>query len=561
MQTVMTLLVWKGRLWTAAVLDRRKDALIRNLTTGIVLAGLLYAAYLFFRDGVFAYVAGLEEIGYLLMDRLVSTGFMAFFILLVVSGFIAAIAVMFRSDETEYLFSTPVSALALFTSRFVDTTVYSSWAVLVMALPLLLAYARARGFGVPEYTLAGIFVLPPFVLTASALGTMLALAATVLSRRIGLRRLIPTGAAVFAGIVYAFAALSQPNDLQIPFTDDFRSLNLFVNNFHLNSHPLTPNYWLVQSLAALAAHETRTFVLYSAALISTALFACSLLSFFGARAFLSAWLASSESTAWNPSGGAPRRGWLTMPASGNQSRSLIVKDVLLFLRDPSQWTQLFLILLLLSVYFFNLRYVPTDIEIEHWRTIVALMNFGFAGFVLATLAVRFMYPSISLEGSSFWVIVSAPLAVSTLFREKFRYSFTLFLVVSEIMAVAAGLMLRLDGFYIVVTVAGILVMSVALSSLAIGLGAAFPSFAETDPSRIASGPGGILTILISLAYVAAMTALAAFPLFRYSAYLAGGGAYPAGSVIIGGGGALCLSAGITWFSLRFGAGALEKREY
>jgi ABC-2 type transport system permease protein len=562
MQTIYTLLIWKWKLWTASLLDRNRDVLIRNGSTAIVLILLLYTAYRFFHDFIFKYVAGLEEIGFLLIDRLVSTGFLAFFILLVLSSFIAAIAVMFRSDETEYLLSTPVSDLDLFTSRFVDIVVYSSWAVMAMAIPLLFAYARIRGFGFLEYVLAGFFVLLPFILIAAALGTILALVAVFLSWRIGPRKLIPAGIAVFAGFVYAFVFLSRPSELQIPFHEDFRSLNLFINNFHLNSHPFTPNYWLVQSLQSLANHRIGDFFLYASALISTAGFVCALLYALGWKVFLTAWLISSEESAIKGvSGASRRRGAFTFAPAGKQAGALLMKDTLLFLRNPSQWAQFLLIFLLMIVYFINLRFVPTDIEVEHWRTIIALLNFGFIGFILATMAVRFIYPSISMEGNSFWVIGSAPLPVKALFREKFWSSFITFFLISEPIAVFAGLMLHLDGFYLAVTIGGILVMSMALSCLAVGFGAAFPSFTEADPSRIASSPGGILTIVVSLAYVGIMTMLVAIPLYRYTVHLVSGGGFPIASVAVCFALALMLNFGLILFSFRLGASFLARREF
>lgn len=558
MQTVRTLLFWKLKLWMAALFDPSRDALVRNGATGLVLTGLLYTAYRFFHDLIFSYIAEVEDIGILLIDRLVSTGFLAFFLMLIVSSFIAAIAVMFRSDETEYLLSTPVTDLELFTSRFADTVMYSSWAILVMALPMLLAYARVRAFGILEYGCAGLFVLPPFVLIATSVGAMFALGAVTLSRRIGLRKLIPAGVAVFAGLVYGFVVLSRPTDLQIPFNEDFRSLNLFINNFHLNSHPFTPNYWLVQGLESLAGGRPGDFVLYAAALLSTAGLTLSLLYLLAQRVFLNAWLASSEESAVRTGAGAAPFS-ITPPSS--RSRAILAKDLALFLRDPSQWAQLLIILLLLAVYFLNLRLVPTDIEIEHWRSIVALMNFGFTGFVLATLAVRFIYPSISLEGNSFWVIGSAPIPVGELFRAKFWSSFLAFSLISEPFALLAGLMLQLDGLYLALTVSGILLMSMTLSSLAVGFGAAFPSFAETDPSRIASSPGGVLTIMVSLGYVGSMTALTGVPLYRYTGYLVSGSGFPAMTIAVCASLMLVLNGGLMMFALRLGARSLARREF
>lgn len=560
METLGTLLRYKIRLWVSAVFDMRRDALIRNISTAVVLVLLLYSAYRFFYDFIFKYVASLQEIGFLLIDRLVSTGFLAFFVMLVISSFVAAIATMFRSEETEFLFSTPLSELDLFISRFIDTIVYSSWAILVMALPILTAYAHIRDFGVREYALAGVFVLIPFLLIAASLGTIFAVLAMFLSKRVSLKRLILLGAFVFGGIIYAFIAFSRPTQLQIPFNEDFRAMNLFINNFHINSHPFTPNFWLVQSLSSLDLHRYVDFLLYSSALVTTAVFSCILACLLGMKLFFPAWLVSLEESAASRGASRPD-GLFTLAPASSQLRALFAKDVLIFFRDPSQWAQLFLILALLAVYFFNLRFVPSDIEIEKWRTIIAMMNFGFSGFVLATLAVRFIYPSISLEGNAFWVISTAPLSIKTLFREKFWSAFAAFFLITEPVAFLSGILLHLDRFYLVMTVGGIFLMSAALSCLAVGFGAAFPVFHEHDPSRIASSSGGILTIVVSLAYVGVMTGLIAVPLYLYTGYLVSGGIFPSLVFTVCAALILVLNAGITVFSLRMGAAFLARREF
>lgn len=562
MQTLSTLLACKGKLWLSALTDRSRDALARTISTAVVLLALLYTAYRLFYDIIFSYVASLRDIGFLLIDRLVSTGFMAFLLLLIISSFVAAISIMFRSDETEYLFSTPVSELELFTSKYIDTAASSSWAVMVMAVPILVAYARVRGFGILEYILAGLFLLLPFILIATALGTGLALAAVSLSRRVSLRKLILAGGAAFIGFIYLFTALSRPTELQIPFNEDFRALNLFVNNFHLNSYPFAPNFWLVQGLGSLVKHDAADFLLYAAALLSTAAFVTAGLYALGRAEFYPAWLASlEESTRRKGAGVIFSHKVLTLSPSRGQIHNLLNKDALLFLRDPSQWVQFSLILILLGVYFFNLRLVPANLEMEQWRTIVAVMNFGFSGFILATLAVRFIFPSISLEGGSFWVIGSAPLSVSTIFREKFWLSLGLFLLIAEPIAILSGIMLHLNGLYLIMTVGGIFLMSVTLSCLAVGLGAAFPSFAESNPSRIASSPGGILTIIVALAYVGLMTALIAIPLYAYTGYLVSGGVFPRVPVAVCSMLVVLLNVVLTVFSLRMGSISLAKREF
>ena len=65
------------------------------------------------------------------------------------------------------------------------------------------------------------------------------------------------------------------------------------------------------------------------------------------------------------------------------------------------------------------------------------------------------------------------------------------------------------------TLATIFLMSVALTSLAIGLGALFPNFKEDNPAWIANGLGGTLNIVLSMLYIGGVIAMMAVPVFLY----------------------------------------------
>jgi len=75
-------------------------------------------------------------------------------------------------------------------------------------------------------------------------------------------------------------------------------------------------------------------------------------------------------------------------------------------------------------------------------------------------------------------------------------------------------------------------MSITLSCLAIGFGAAFPDFSERNPSKIVSSPGGILTIVISLIYVGVMIVMLAIPAYKYTHYLVTGESFPQRELVI-----------------------------
>ena len=281
----------------AVLFERRMKYILRNAAMFVFLFALVSAAYQLFYNLIFKYVVSIEDIGLLLIDRLVSVGFLIFFVLLIVSSFITALGAMFRSRESEYLFSSPVTVAELFTSKYLEIVVVSSWSILVMAIPILLAYAKIREFGTAEYVLTGFLVLVPYILIAASIGTLLALVAMFLSKRVGIGTLSVLVFAGFIGLMYVVISYSRPTELEIQFQEDFRALNMFINNFQLNANPFAPNYWFIQSLRAIDLHIYRDMFLYVGALVTTALVCLSVLYLVVDAAYYNVWLISLERSA------------------------------------------------------------------------------------------------------------------------------------------------------------------------------------------------------------------------------------------------------------------------
>jgi ABC-2 type transport system permease protein len=58
----------------------------------------------------------------------------------------------------------------------------------------------------------------------------------------------------------------------------------------------------------------------------------------------------------------------------------------------------------------------------------------------------------------------------------------------------------------------VILMSLALSGLAVGLGALYPNFKDDNPSKIVSGFGGTFCLLLSLGYISIVIAAEATPI-------------------------------------------------
>jgi ABC-2 type transport system permease protein len=78
----------------------------------------------------------------------------------------------------------------------------------------------------------------------------------------------------------------------------------------------------------------------------------------------------------------------------------------------------------------------------------------------------------------------------------------------------SSLMLRMEAARVIFFALAIGVMSLTLSGLAVGLGALFPNLKEDNPSKIVSGFGGTLCLVVSFLYILCFVTLIALPALR-----------------------------------------------
>ena len=199
-------------------------------------------------------------------------------------------------------------------------------------------------------------------------------------------------------------------------------------------------------------------------------------------------------------------------------RHLFIKDVKVFLRDVTQWSQLLLLLALVMLYLYNFRVLDLD-RIPYMagtlKNFYAFLNVGLAGFVMATVAARFVFPGVSSEGAAFWIIRTAPISFRDFLWSKFWIGLVPVLALSLTLTVIANEFLGVDPFLKVVTAAGIAFMSLALVGLATGLGARYPRFSADNPSQVAGSPGGVAFMIAAVSYILVMVGLIGWPSSLY----------------------------------------------
>ncbi|OFW30890.1 MAG: hypothetical protein A3H97_19195 [Acidobacteria bacterium RIFCSPLOWO2_02_FULL_65_29] len=500
-------------LWSARNRAARRER--GDLSRGALFGGVaLVVAYALFA-GSFWLTAQLEdyaELGDYLLRLGLSWLFLTFLSFLAFSGVVTALSTFFLADDLRLLLAAPVAARRLFLARFLRTVVQASWMVVIFLVPVLLGVARARCVG-PSFYLTAVLTIAPFAVIPVAVGTAvtLLLVNTFPARRA--RDILMLMGLLFAGALVIVLRMIRPEQLltvqSLPeVTDFFTTLQSPVT-------PLLPSFWAGEAL--FAGLRGSADWLHMGALWTTALAAVVMVSTASERWHFDGYSKSQEAS-------KARFTKLTLldavaralPLSGVR-RQLLIKDLKIFLRDVSQWSQLLLLLALVLVYLYNFRVLDLE-RIPYMsgflKNLYAFVNLGMAGFVMATIAVRFVFPAVSAEGPAFWIIRTAPISLHDFLWSKFWTGLVPVLALTEVLTIVGNQFLGVDPFLKVITALAIVFMCFALVGLAIGLGARYPRFGA-DPSQAAGSYGGVTFMVQAVLYVLVMVALVGWPSSLY----------------------------------------------
>ncbi len=468
------------------------------------------------------YFRGTQGIGDLLASKLLGLAFLTFFMILVLSNVIAALSTFFLADDLELVVAAPVDPATVYGARLAETIVDSSWMVALLAVPLLAAYGVVYGAGVGYYVLAAATIVP-FLVVPAVVGAAVTLILVNVFPARRTRDLLALVGLLSAAAVVALLRFLRPERLMRP--GQFRSLVDFVAVLRAPTSHWLPSEWAAHALMSFlnGAFEPFPFLF----LWSTA----------GAFVVLGAWLhgACYHAGFTRAQEGAGRkerrrRPALLEPLLGRvrpSTRVLVSKEIRVFFRDTTQWSQLILLGVLVVVYVYNIKVLPlyTGERVSFFLiNLVSFLNLGLAGFVVAAIAARFVFPAMSLEGRMMWLLRSSPLDVRSLFWSKYLVGTLPLLVVALPLIVVTNVLLSASHFVLVLTTLTMVGVTFALTSLALGFGALYPNYETENVAEIPTSFGGLLFMMAAVSYLAGVVILEAWPVYLYLSSRFRGGA-------------------------------------
>lgn len=497
-----------------------------------------------------------------IVDLIFNAMFFTLGTMLVFSTGLVLYASLFNGAETRFLLSTPAREDHIFASKFQSASLFSSWAFLVLGVPVLLAYGIV--FEAPWHFYPLLFLhLLGFVFIPGSVGAILCLLVVNFFPHRRKQALIVLILMLAAGLGYwgyktVMAARVGANDRE--------QLQGLFELFSVSKGVLSPSDWLTHGVLAAARGNLRDTFQALAVVWSNGLILNLLATFMAKHMY--------------------RRGFNRMATGGDlrrtygrskldrlmewsvfylnrQTRILIVKDFRTFRREPAQIGQVVIFggLLLLAV--LNMRgFFEAGIP-EAYVHALSLLKIAATGLLMCAFLGRFVYPLMSLEGRKFWILGLLPLRREQILWGKFAYAVTGSLLIAGSVSVVSDLVLGLEPLVVGLHLLTIIYLGLGLSGLSVGISAVLPNFRETDPSKIVLGFGGTVNMMLGLGYlVIVITAMCGpYHLARVIQTAGGQAGMPWGWLAAGVAVATVACVVATWLPMRAGYRNLKRIEF
>ena len=466
---------------------------------------LLFKLLLYFRT--------VPDLGPFLAGKLLGLILIGFFSLLLLSSIITALSSFFLARDLDLLVAAPVDWLNLYGAKLLETGVNASWMVVLMAVPMFAAFGVAYSGGI-LFPLVVLAAFLPFLVVPAVVGSAITLLLVNIFPARRTRDILSVIAVLAAGGIVLLFRIVRPERLARP--EGFRSLVEFVTELRTPTSAFLPSDWVQRAVLGWLNHRPDLLPLYL--LWSTAAAAFVLGALLHRVLYPIGFSKAQESgQRWARTSAMSRFGRRMLAPLGNLKRELVLKELRLFFRDTTQWSQLILLSVLVVVYVFNIKYLPLRGEgITFFLVnVIPFLNLVLAGFVLASVAARFIFPSVSLEGRTLWLLRSSPMPVRDLLWAKYWVGTTPLLLLALGIVTVTNYLLQVSDFMFAVSVMTITFMTLALCGMALGFGTLFPQFETENAAQIPTSFGGLVFMISAVGLIAAVVVLEARPVYGY----------------------------------------------
>ncbi len=531
-----------------------------KLAMVLLVGGGFWAAVFGVAYRVLSYVQRVPDIGDLLAGKMLATILLAFLSILLLSNVITALSTFFLAKDLDLLVAAPVGGTRLYLAKLGETVVHSSWMVALLALPIVTAYGIVYSGG-PLFPFVALAAGVPFLILPAVAGTIVTVLLVNVFPARRARELLGLLSLGAVGVVVVFLRFMRPEQLARP--EGFRNFVDYLVVLRTPTSDLLPSEWaagMIMNWLLRIPDVDPIARLWGATTVALAIGIMVHQRLF--RLGYSKAQEGAERKIRRPLRG-PLGGILrSLPPT---KREFLLKDLRLFFRDNTQWSQLILLGVLLMIYIFNINALPIHSGERipfSLVTIISFLNLGLAGFVLAAVAARFIFPGVSLEGRQMWLLRSSPLDPSAMLWSKYWLGTAPLVVLALSITFLTNWLLRVSPLMMAVSVGTILLYTLAVSALALTFGVFYPQFGTENAAQIPTSFGGVVYMMSSLCLLAVVIMIEAVPVATHlQAYQRGESLGLTPNLLFAGVAVVGILVAATVIPLRMSARRIEQMEF
>lgn len=461
----------------------------------ILLAAISFAIFLFTKAGFGFLIREEEAVGVLSFYTLA----LAFILLtgtFLVSNLLYFSQVIYKGQKNLFLTSLPISSQVLFHARFILTTIPSAWPVLVLGIPVLLAFGIASGVGFGFY-LVFTTALFSLVLLFSILSSIIIMAAGKFLGRFTFKVTVITLLFVIPTVSFTFAKLLVPRNLSELFAQADLPTRFEALDKLPTFSPFLPSTWYIKAIKGWIFGQSWEILVNLVLLWSVPLILFVVLNLLVKKLYLEGLQKSFEGSFIAGALGQTIRRERASTFEPNLLTAIFKKELLMFWRDRGQLAYIGFLIFLTLIYFLALGRVPTFENLSTTLTAtLVIANLTFIGYILAVIAIRFVFPTMSLEGKSAWVIWSLPIKLTTLLWAKLLFFIPMMILTAGILVNISTVILGFDFETYIATLIFSVLVGILSGSIALTFGAIWPDFSQKNAdSASTSLPGLSATVL------------------------------------------------------------------
>jgi ABC-2 type transport system permease protein len=493
------------------------ESVLKNIGSFLVYTGFMLGTY-FLTYNVIAFLLEQANIGVFLLHRFLSMALYVFFLSINVGNIIVSYSTLYKSSEVSYLLTKPVSFAGLFVIKFLDNFFYSSTTLFVIGFSVLAGYGTYFNLPWTFYVEAVFFLFIPFMLLAAVIGVMMLMGLIKLAQLFGPRPVITTLTLGYVGSIYVFFKTTNPMKLVQEVMRFYPNIDQYFGFLDPPVSRFLPNHWVAESLYWTVSNNGADATVYMGILIGACLIVFGLALLIARKWYYRSWLAFLDLRLQREYHSPSRvTSWLHFSSHSpleTQTEMVLKKEFWQFFREPSQWIHLCVILLLMGIFLASMRNIEAIPGNPFLQSVAFLVVFLFNTFLISSIALRFVYPLMSIEGEAFWKVRSAPVSLKKIALIKFSLALLLTLIIGQFLN---GFSKPLTTSSLLSTVSSINAAFVVLAmvTLCFGMGSLFVTYKEKNPIRIASSQGASLTFLLTLIYMVFLVGILFIPLQQY----------------------------------------------